>query len=167
MMQMFGWEFTEDQLNAFKQMWIATDIDGDYGSRSMMEQINFLLKQWAYFIQNWFQTKLTFNKLSYKNFFPDWRCLFFTHLSSAKFSLLLRKFQIKIKMSNFRHVETTFGELHEIKNVVTNEGRARTIKVLKETAILRPIKNSGKLRIAFLENGFPVRIKTSSYQLHF
>ena len=52
MMQMFGWEFTEDQLNAFKQMWIATDIDGDYGSRSMMEQINFLLKQWAYFIQN-------------------------------------------------------------------------------------------------------------------
>ena len=52
MMKMFGWEFTEDQLNAFKQMWIATDIDGDYGSRSMMEQINFLLKQWAYFIQN-------------------------------------------------------------------------------------------------------------------
>lgn len=52
MMKMFGWEFTEDQLNAFKQMWISTDIDGDYGSRSMMEQINFLLKQWAYFIQN-------------------------------------------------------------------------------------------------------------------
>merc|ERR1719229_1676823 len=47
MMKMFGWEFNEDQLNAFKQMWISTDIDGDYSSRSMMEQINFLLKQWA------------------------------------------------------------------------------------------------------------------------
>lgn len=48
-------------------------------------------------------------------------------------------------MSNFKHVETTLSELHEIKNVVTNEGRARTIKILKDTAILRPIKNGGKL----------------------
>ena len=47
-------------------------------------------------------------------------------------------------MSNFKHVETTFGELHEIKNVVNDEGRARTIKVLKETAILRPYENGGK-----------------------
>ena len=63
MMQMFGWEFTEDQLNAFKQMWIATDIDGDYGSRSMMEQINFLLKQWA---SKCFQDRQTFRQIIVK-----------------------------------------------------------------------------------------------------
>ena len=47
-------------------------------------------------------------------------------------------------MSSFKHVETLFGSLHEIKNVVTNEGRARTIKVPRETAIMRPTKIDGK-----------------------
>ena len=47
-------------------------------------------------------------------------------------------------MSNFEHIETIIGPLHEIKNI-ENKGEARCIITERMTGTLRPAKISGKI----------------------
>ena len=58
----------------------------------------------------------------------------------------LKKFKLeKIKMSDFKHVDTTLGFLNEVRNVQDSSGRARSIQVQRQTGILRPSHINGRL----------------------
>ena len=52
-MDEWGWNITPEMEKAFQRIWVETDIDKDYSTRSFMESTNFFLGQWAYLIQNW------------------------------------------------------------------------------------------------------------------
>ena len=52
MMKEWGWQITPQMEKAFQRIWIDTDIDKDYSKRSFMENTNFFLGQWAWFINN-------------------------------------------------------------------------------------------------------------------
>ena len=51
-MKQFGWEMPAGMVDALTTIWVETDTDGDVHSKTIMENIQFQLSEWAWLMEN-------------------------------------------------------------------------------------------------------------------